>query len=132
MAGLPKTSTRETASPPDRRPPSPPATTPRACPCSSAGLYELSGGIHERLARVALALIGTLSVLFAYLIGRRLSGPAAGLIGALAVAIYPAFLEYQGMLMTEPLAAALLSGAVLAMLWASGPGRRRRAGPVAG
>jgi 4-amino-4-deoxy-L-arabinose transferase-like glycosyltransferase len=88
-------------------------------PLGAAAVYELSGGVHERLARVVLALIGSLSVLFAYLIGRRLSGPAAGLIGAAAVAIYPAFLEYQGMLMGEPLAAALLSGAVLAMFWAA-------------
>ncbi len=72
-----------------------------------------SRGVHERLARVVLALIGSLSVLFSYLIGRRLSGPTAGLIGALAVAIYPAFLEYQGMLMCEPLAATLLSASVL-------------------
>jgi len=41
------------------------------------------------------------------------------------VAIYPALLEYQGMLMSEPLAATLLSGAVLAMLWADGPVRAR-------
>lgn len=41
------------------------------------------------------------------------------MIGAFAVAIYPAFLEYQGMLMSEPLAAALLSGSVLAILWAA-------------
>ncbi len=90
-------------------------------PLFVAGLYELSGGVHERLARVVLALIGTLSVLFAYLIGRRLCGVAAGLIAALAVAIYPALLEYQGMLMGEPLAATLLAGAVLAMLRANGP-----------
>jgi hypothetical protein len=87
-------------------------------PLFVAGLYKLSGGPHERFARTVLALIGSLSVLFAYLIGRRLSGPAAGLIGAAAVAIYPALLEYGGMLMSEPLAAALLSGAVLAMSWA--------------
>jgi 4-amino-4-deoxy-L-arabinose transferase-like glycosyltransferase len=88
-------------------------------PLLGAGLYELSGGVHERFARLALSLIGTLSVFFAYLIGRRLSGPLAGLIGAAAVAIYPALLEYQGMLMGEPLAATLLSGTVLAMLWAA-------------
>jgi 4-amino-4-deoxy-L-arabinose transferase-like glycosyltransferase len=88
-------------------------------PLLSAGIYGLSGGVHERLARLALAAIGSLSVLFACLIGRRLSGPAAGLIGAGAVAIYPALLEYQGMQMSEPLAAALLSGAVLAVFWAS-------------
>jgi 4-amino-4-deoxy-L-arabinose transferase-like glycosyltransferase len=93
-------------------------------PLLLSGLYALSGGVHERTARLVLALIGALSVLFAYLIGRRLSGPLAGLIGAAAVAIYPALLEYQGMFMSEPLAATLLSGAVLAMLWADRPGAR--------
>jgi hypothetical protein len=90
-------------------------------PLLVAGLYELSGGVHERTARVVLALIGGLAILFTFLIGRRLSGPGAGLVGATAMAIYPALLEYQGMLMGEPLAAALLSGAVLATLWAEGP-----------
>ncbi|MBA3864761.1 MAG: hypothetical protein H0X42_00170 [Solirubrobacterales bacterium] len=105
-------------------------------PLLTAGVYELSGSVHERLARVLLALVGTLSVLFAYLLGRRLSrflnsprhsevntgNVVAGLIGAAAVAIYPALLEYQGMLMSEPLAASLLSGAVLAMFWAAARG----------
>jgi hypothetical protein len=102
-------------------------------PLLVAGAYEVTGGVHERLARVLLALIGSLAVLFTYLIGRRLarsvSSPhhgvekspsiVAGLIGAAAVAIYPALLEYQGMLMSEPLAATLLSASVLAMLWAT-------------
>lgn len=88
-------------------------------PLFATALYELTGGVHERFARLVLALIGALAVLFAYLIGRRLSGPLAGLIGAAAVALYPALLEYQGMLMGEPLAATLLAGAVLAMLWAA-------------
>ncbi|HKO39538.1 MAG TPA: hypothetical protein VJU14_14330 [Solirubrobacterales bacterium] len=106
-------------------------------PLFVAGLYELAGGEHERFARLVLALIGSLSVLFAYLLGRRLGkiqralkkGPHGGqnsagaefgpaLAGALVVAIYPALLEYQGMLMGEPLAATLLSGGVLALLWA--------------
>jgi hypothetical protein len=124
-------------------------------PLFVAGLYEATGGVHERLARVVLAVVGALSVLFAYLIGRRLMvgrsprrpgssevGTATGqtqrslkkspyrgansanaefwpaLVGALVVAIYPALLEYQGMLMSEPLAATLLSGGVLAALWA--------------
>ncbi len=43
-------------------------------PLLAAGIYKLSGG-GERLARVILALIGSLSVLFAYLIGRRLARP---------------------------------------------------------
>ena len=103
-------------------------------PLLVAGLYEVTGGVHERQGRVLLAFLGTLSVLFAYLIARRLrrsmhstgpgtpnasSGVVAGLIAAGAVAIYPALLEYQGMLMSEPLAATLLSASVLGMLWAS-------------
>jgi len=93
-------------------------------PLLTGGIYALTGGVHERLARLALALVGALAILFAYLIGCRLSGPLAGLIGAAAVAVYPALLEYQGMLMGEPLAATLLSGAVLAMLWAASGGNR--------
>ncbi|MFL5899372.1 MAG: hypothetical protein ACJ76D_13115 [Solirubrobacterales bacterium] len=119
-------------------------------PLFVAGVYEATDGVHERLARLVLAVVGTLSVWFAYLLGRRLgwalqrpkatgvagvptpgprllkSGrysaqnpatvwPALG--GALVVAIHPALLEYQGMLMGEPLAATLLSGGVLAALW---------------
>jgi hypothetical protein len=94
-------------------------------PLLTDGVYELSGGVHERLARFVLAAIGSLAILFTYLIGRRLSGPPAGLIGATAVAIYPALLEYQGMLMSEPLAATLLSASVLSMFWASGSSRAR-------
>ena len=124
-------------------------------PSFVAGLYEATGGVHQRLARVVLAVVGALSVLFAYAIGRRLVlllprpphrpgssevGAAAetreplaktggyrrhnspivwpALVGALVGAVYPALLEYQGMLMSEPLAATLLSGGVLAALWA--------------
>ncbi len=119
-------------------------------PLFAAGVYAVTGGVHERLARVVLAVVGALSVLFAYLIGRRLgwalqrpeASEVAGvpapqrslnkpayrrnnsasvwpaLAGALVVAVYPALLEYQGMLMSEPLAATLLSGGVLAVLWA--------------
>lgn len=87
-------------------------------PLLVASAYKLTGGVHERFVRLVLALIGSLAVLFTYLIGRRLSGPLAGLVGAGAVAIYPALLEYQGMFMSEPLAASLLSGVVLAVLWA--------------
>src|SRR5690242_6923156 len=47
-------------------------------PLFVAGVYKLTGGVHERTARLILALVGALSVLFTYLIGRRLSGPAPG------------------------------------------------------
>jgi 4-amino-4-deoxy-L-arabinose transferase-like glycosyltransferase len=90
-------------------------------PLFIAGVYKVTGGVHERLARIVLALIGALAPLFAYLLARRLAprhGVVAGLTAALVVAIYPATIEYTGMLMTEPLAATLLAGAILAILWA--------------
>src|ERR1700760_63489 len=79
-------------------------------PLFVAGIYKVTGGVHERLARLVLAPIGTPAVVFTYLIASRLAcGRArvvAALIAALVVAIYPATIEYTGMLMTEPLAAA--------------------------
>lgn len=93
-------------------------------PLLVAGIYEVTGGVDGELARIVLAMIASLAVLFTYLLGRRLGGVVAGLIGAAAVAIYPALLEYGGMLMSEPLAATLLSAGVLALLWAGDDGGR--------
>jgi 4-amino-4-deoxy-L-arabinose transferase-like glycosyltransferase len=91
-------------------------------PLFVAGIYKVTGGPHERVARLVLALLGALAPLLTYLLARRLSprhGVAAGLIAALVVAIYPATIEYTGMLMTEPLGATLLVGAMLGILWAA-------------
>jgi 4-amino-4-deoxy-L-arabinose transferase-like glycosyltransferase len=85
-------------------------------PLFAAAVYEVSGGEHEQLVRILLALLGAASVGLIYLLGRRLAGPIAGLVAAGALAIYPALLEYQGLLLTEPLAAFLLAGGVLAFL----------------
>jgi 4-amino-4-deoxy-L-arabinose transferase-like glycosyltransferase len=92
-------------------------------PLFVAGLYFVTGGVHLELARIVLALIGSLAVLFAFAIGSRLAGPAAGIVAGLVVAVYPALLQYQGMLMTEPLAVTLLAAALLAFLWAGDRGR---------
>ncbi|HEY0278486.1 MAG TPA: hypothetical protein VGC32_09485 [Solirubrobacterales bacterium] len=120
-------------------------------PLFVAGIYKVTGDVHERLARLVLALLGTLAVLFTYLIARRLAQPrvlgspegdkgrgvaaggpmpgravVAALIAALVVAIYPATIEYTGMLMTEPLAATLLAGAMLGIFWAGDGDALRR------
>jgi hypothetical protein len=122
-------------------------------PLFVAGLYEVTGGVHERLAREVLAIIGALAPLFTYLIARRLAAGIASrskqpsalgspqgdkgqrvgglavvgpLIAALAVSVYPATIQYTGMLMTEPLAATLLAGAMLAIFWAGDADDLRR------
>ena len=92
-------------------------------PLMVAGLYWLIGEVNETAARLLIALLGTLMVLFTFLIGRRLSGVPAGLIAAALVATYPTYIENNGQFLSEPLAAFLLSGGLLGMLWAA---ERRR------
>jgi 4-amino-4-deoxy-L-arabinose transferase-like glycosyltransferase len=88
-------------------------------PLFVAGVYWLSGGAHLTLALILLALIGAGAIPMSYLLGRRFGGPLAGLIAAAAIAFYPALLEYQGLLLTEPLAAFLLSAALVVFFMAA-------------
>ena len=90
-------------------------------PLLVAGVYALSGGTHLTLALILLALIAAGAIPMAYLLGRRFGGPLAGLLGAGALAFYPALLEFQGLLLTEPLAAFLLSAGLVAYLHAASP-----------
>lgn len=88
-------------------------------PLLVAGIYEVSGGVHFTLALVLLAILGAGAIPMTYLLGRRFGGPAAGLVGAAAIAVYPALLEYQGLLLTEPLAAFLLGASLVAFFSAA-------------
>jgi 4-amino-4-deoxy-L-arabinose transferase-like glycosyltransferase len=87
-------------------------------PLFYAGIYYLTGGVHPGLGRLAVALLGLVTIVICYLLGRRLSGPAAGLLAALLAAGYPAFVFNTGRLLSEPLAEVTVPGAVLAFLWA--------------
>ncbi len=88
-------------------------------PLFVAGLYELSGGVHLTFALVVLALLGAGAIPLTFLLSNRMAGPVAGLIGAAMLAIYPALLQYQGLLLTEPLATFLLSAALVVFLCAA-------------
>lgn len=101
-------------------------------PLFFAAVYYVSGNAYPERARVAVAFLGLAMILIVYLIGRRLAGPAAGLLAAALAAIYPTFIENNGQMLTEPVAAFLLSAAVLAFMWASDSGRRIWAWAVPG
>jgi 4-amino-4-deoxy-L-arabinose transferase-like glycosyltransferase len=104
----------------------------------SAAFYATAGA-REGTARIVELLCGLGSILVVYLLGRRLgravgggaAAPATGLVAAFGVAVYPPFIHSTGALFSEPPAMLTLPAAVLAFLWASGPGVPR-AGPVAG
>jgi hypothetical protein len=93
-------------------------------PLFYAGLYYLTGGVHPGLGRLSIALMGLVTIVICYLLGRRLSGPAAGLVAAALAATYPAFVFNTGRLLSEPLAEVAVPGAVLGFLWALDQRRR--------
>ena len=90
-------------------------------PLFAAGVYELTGGPHLTLVLVLLALLGAATIPLTYLLGARFArasvgaagSQVAGLIAAAPVAIYPALLDYHGMLLTEPLGAFLLTAGLV-------------------
>jgi 4-amino-4-deoxy-L-arabinose transferase-like glycosyltransferase len=88
-------------------------------PLLFGAVYWLTGGVNPEAARIVVALLGAVMVVFTFLIGRRVAGRWAGLVAALLVATYPTYIENNGQLLSEPLAAFLLTGALLAMLWAA-------------
>ena len=101
-------------------------------PLFYAAIYYATGGVHPGLVRLVVALLGALTIVLVYLIGRRLAGPIAGLAGAALFAIYPVTIFFSGKLMSEPLATLTLAGAVLSFFWAGDTGRHRLAWALPG
>ena len=94
-------------------------------PLFYASIYYATGGVHPGAVRLVVALLGALTIVLVFLLGRRLAGPLAGLAGAALFAIYPVTIFFTGKLMSEPLATLTLTGAVLSFFWAGDPGRPR-------
>jgi 4-amino-4-deoxy-L-arabinose transferase-like glycosyltransferase len=88
--------------------------------------------VHPGAVRLVVALLGALTIVLVFLIGRRLAGPLAGLAGAALFALYPVTIFFTGKLMSEPLATATLAGAVLSFFWAGDRGRHWAAWAVPG
>jgi len=106
-------------------------------PLLYAAAFYATGGPREGVGRIVEALLGVVAIVVVFLLANRLagaasgrgpnrsdpggwlSGSAAGLIAAFAVAVYPPFIHSTGALMSEPPAIFTLPAAVLAFLWAS-------------
>jgi len=78
-------------------------------------------------ARVADALVGTLCIALAWLLARELFGPAEACVAAAVVAVYPFFVLFAVLVLSEVLFMALLLGGALAVARAYGRGGRVRA-----
>jgi 4-amino-4-deoxy-L-arabinose transferase-like glycosyltransferase len=88
-------------------------------PLLYAASFYTTAGAREGTARIVELLLGLVTIIVVYLLGRRISCRPAGLLAAFAVAIYPPFIHSVGALYSEPPAMLTLPAAVLTFLWAS-------------
>jgi 4-amino-4-deoxy-L-arabinose transferase-like glycosyltransferase len=88
-------------------------------PLLYAASFYATAGAREGTARIVELLLGLATILVVYLLGRRIACAPAGLLAALAVAVYPPFIHSVGALYSEPPAMLTLPAGVLAFLWAS-------------
>jgi hypothetical protein len=63
-------------------------------------------------------IVGVALIALAFVLARMLAGPWAGVAAAAAVASYPPLVAITGDLVSEPLGALTLAGAVIAIAWA--------------
>ena len=89
-------------------------------PLLVSGVFDLPGNDSARLARLLLALLGTLAIPLAWLLARRLAPPedpwVAGIVAASLVAFYPCLIADAGMLLTEALTGTLITASLWTML----------------
>ena len=77
-------------------------------------IVDVLGGESVRAQRLFTAVLGTATVVLVGLTGRRVRGPAVGLVAAGLAAAYPMLFQADAALAAESLYAALVSGALLA------------------
>lgn len=96
-------------------PGTPTALRPPLYPYLLGGVYALTGDSFTA-ARLVGALLGTLTVLLVFLIGRALWSRKAGLIGAALAAVAPSLVLLNSSLVSEQVFVPLLLGLVLLVL----------------
>lgn len=88
------------------------ASFPPLWPALLAVVNKL-GADSERAFELVGAVLGTGTIVLAGFVGRRVAGPAAGLVAAALVAASPALIAADGSLMSESVFVLLMTGAVL-------------------
>ena len=86
-------------------------------PVYLASIFWLSGG-SLKAAKIMHAFTWVLTALLIYLLGCRLIGERAALLGAGLVGLYPEFVGFTGLLWSENLYIGLFVATLLVLLWA--------------
>lgn len=88
---------------------------PPLFPFLLAGIYGIFGPSHLA-AKLALALIGSLTCLFIYLIAKEVFNKRVATVALLISIVYPFFIYYTGRLLTETLFVFLLATTILELI----------------
>ena len=86
-------------------------------PAFLGGIYRLAGH-RVGVVRVVQAAVSLLLLVPLFAITRWTFGDRAALVATALASVYPAFIIYSGLLLTETLSATLLVAALWAVLWA--------------
>src|SRR6202035_2245551 len=74
------------------------------------------GAMSVTAQRLAMAVVGSLTIPLAGVLGRRVAGPAAGLAAAAGVAVHPLLLGSDAILMSETLDTLIVTAALVLAL----------------
>lgn len=87
--------------------------------------WTQAAGLGEAALRLPSALFGVLMIVLAFVLGRRLFGPAAGLLAALLAAVHPLWVYYsqEARMYTLLTALGMLAGYALLRVLAAAPGQ---------
>ncbi|MCU0725225.1 MAG: glycosyltransferase family 39 protein [Planctomycetes bacterium] len=107
------------------------ANRPPLYPIFLAGL-ETVAGASPVVIILGQSVLGAITAVLAFALGRRAGGPGAGLAAGLLVAIYPYFVVNDTTLVEQPLSACLLAAFALAFLTGAGGARGAAATGVLG
>lgn len=87
---------------------------------------SFAGGTSFAAHRIAMSVVGAITVVLAGLLGRRVAGPAVGAVAALVAAVHPMLFQSDAVPMSETLATCLATAALVAAAWARDPVRPSR------
>lgn len=81
----------------------PTSIRPPLYPAFLSGIYLLTGGIHFNAVRIVQIVFSLATIYLIYLLGERLLSEPVGLLAAFIFSVYPSFIFFTHLLLTEVL-----------------------------
>lgn len=81
----------------------PTSIRPPLYPAFLSGIYVLTGGIHFNAVRIVQIIFSLATIYLIYLLGKQLFSEQVGLLAAFIFSVYPSFIFFTHLLLTEVL-----------------------------